>query len=94
MDDKKLKEIFNTLCNDNMPPEGLKESMFLDILQKTGEQYRETEPSVVELNFWQCLFFEKPLRAAATMSASLSAILWVIFRDGYINLLSGLIGVR
>jgi hypothetical protein len=98
MDDKEMKVLLGSLEDRSIPPAGLKESMLRDILVSSGVSADETGSDDyeyklgVELGFLQRLFFEKPLRAAGILSASLSAILWAIFRDGYVNLLAGFIG--
>lgn len=84
MDDKEMKMLFQTM-EGALPPDGLKESILEEILKDAGAIGDE-------FSFLQRLFFFKPLRPALVLAVSLSALLWVIFRDAYINLLFGFIG--
>jgi hypothetical protein len=72
MDDKMLSKLINTIQEDIVPPCGLKEEMFREIIL---------------LSPIERFIFQKPLRTACALSIVISGILWAVMGSAYSNLI-------
>lgn len=86
--DLQFQKMFASLDrNSGTAPDGLKETILQNVLNLM-QQNRQ-------LTLLQRFFFTRPIVAAGSLACVLSLMLWGMFGDAYLNLLSGFLsGVR
>jgi len=85
MDDREFEKLVKSIDTEVMPPEGLKEKLFVKAI---ALEYK-AEPALTPV---ERFVYEKPLRIACVVSLTISGSLWAAMGSGFTKLLSSIIG--
>lgn len=85
MQDKIIRELIKSIDIEVEPKTEVKDRILSNIISN-----RDVSEDCM-LTSLQKIFFLRPLRTASCLATIVSAILWVIFGNGYINILASII---
>ena len=88
MNEKDFERIIKSIDKETVPPEGLKEKMFEQIMNQKYSYKNLT------ISKFERFIFEKPLKAACVFSIVISGILWAVMGNGYTSILISFLGIR